>query len=159
MLSAAVYYTINRLKKLNYPYKSRALVQKIIYLSLPSQQRIKHYRPYMWGPYSDGVQIYIIDYHTHRAYESKSPDPVIRDRINTVISLLKKRKSKAAPYSILLSMIHYISVVKNISEVREIKKFARVMGWTCLSRLPSRKILMLREKALEIEKSLERVAA
>lgn len=121
-------------------------VQKLIYFSLPEEERGSYYYPYRYGPYSGLVQqaigsllnMRILDYEGTRLSMKqrwdlpRERDPII-DRLEIASSFLSNRKLTATDQIATLAKIHLLSRTQREDAKRDlpghIQSQARFLGW------------------------------
>ncbi len=145
---------IRQLKDNGFYYKSRTNIQKIIYFSLNVNERGNYYVPYLYGPYSEDVQIAILDYEI---FQHDVPDILndkekeISHRIEKTIEFLKKEGITQIQDLALLSKIHFLTIQKRIEDNSSIKKFGLLLGWEEVAKISEGKLNHLKNISRELE--------
>jgi len=154
MLIKNILYAIKLLAEKNIKF-GKTFIQKVLYLSLPEDERDLYYIPYYYGPYSENVQMLLkslvfidyIDYNEidHSFQLKKTDDSLIKyenERIKFLIDFLIKNDikntSKISNLAKTFMILDANNSLKNGHRIDEliklIKERADFVGWKELSK-------------------------
>ncbi|MCB9211506.1 MAG: hypothetical protein H6609_19245 [Ignavibacteriales bacterium] len=171
MLSKYILYAINQLNS-NSIKTGKTFIQKLIYFSLPPDQRHKYYIPYFYGPYSENVQQLLnslIDgnYLTYEnkvlnsKYDIKLDKPnVLSSRFDkTITFLLSKNINSTKDISLLAKTFMILDdnnlidkkAKANQSQLNILRNSASLIGWMELINLEDSEL----RKYITLSKELE----
>ena len=145
---------VKKLEDHGFYHKSRTNIQKIIYFSLEQGERNNYYIPYLYGPYSEDVQIAILDYEI---FQHNIPDKLNDEEkeiyrcIEKTIEFLKKKGITKIKDLALLSKIHFLTIQKGIDNNSLLRKVGLLLGWEELAKIPLKKLDRLKEISRELE--------
>lgn len=148
---------IQELRKKGFYHRSRTTIQKVIYFSLNTNERKNYYIPYLYGPYSEDVQIAILNYETFHSFHYDVSDTLndeeekIYHRIKKTIEFLKKKEITQIQNLALLSKVHFITIQKGIEDNSLIRKYGLLLGWKKVSEISLEELNRLKEISRELE--------
>jgi len=135
----------------------RTYVQKIMYFVSPEELRKDIFIPYLYGPYSPGVQR-VIQYLEQNqdlidVWKKEEIPKNLKYKIDKLVDFIKRKNISVNDIS-LLAKIHYLlseSDTQNDEEfVKLVKQKSIILGWTELSKLEAEEILSVKRKLKEI---------
>ena len=155
MIDTLVKITKDMLKQYNkFVENSRTLIQKVIYFSLNKEERDIYYIPYLYGPYSEDVQIILLNpeyKYKNNEIESEIAIKSKKGNIKKTLEFLDRENFTSIKDIAKLSKVHYILIQKNIREEKEIKKWGKLLGWSEIHNIDSNELKLLIEKSRGIE--------
>ena len=153
MIDTLVKITKDMLKQYNkFPENSRTLIQKVIYFSLNKEERDVYYIPYLYGPYSEDVQIILLNpEYTNSGVEDESIIKYKKENIKKTLEFLDKKNITSIKDIAKLSKVHYILIQKNITGENEIKKWGKLLGWYEIHNTDPEELKLLMEESRGIE--------
>lgn len=143
----------------------KTILQKVVYFSFDEENRGKFYIPYVYGPYSEAIQLMVdslisenyLSYNNKKLLTTKHSIDSFQDpfpkRFSTTVTFLFKNKIKTAGEISNLAKLNII-VSNNNGDSHNpsfIKERAKMLGWSELSSLSTKEISTL----LEINDRLE----
>ncbi|NPB03613.1 MAG: hypothetical protein GXO39_04275 [Thermotogae bacterium] len=149
-----VSFTLHRLKEAGFNSRSKTTVQKVIYFSLSEEERKKYYVPFLCGPYSEDVQLALLECTSSLLdvqTDLKEEERHVVSRIEKNVKLLKQRNVIRPCDLALLSQVHFLLVQKGFSDDASLKKAGRLFGWHRLAELPASRLNYLKEVSEELQ--------
>jgi len=160
-LRGLIAYTMKKLKD-NKIYR-RTFVQKILYFTLPTEARNELFIPYLFGPYSPGIQRLIQYLENNPRYieewEIEVQDSPFTAEVDTLVEFIKRNGIHTKHFS-QLAKLHFILNALDIKSpsqlnealISEIKKMSATLGWLEFSKIGDDK---LRKLTLELKTLLD----
>jgi uncharacterized protein YwgA len=106
LVSYAIVKANQDLKDTNISF-GKTMIQKIIYFSLNDEDKLKHFRPYFFGPYSDEVQA-CIGALSYEKFIHNNENEFFISSSDTLKNKVKKMNLGSIEYNRIDSIIHFI---------------------------------------------------
>ncbi|AIF68608.1 hypothetical protein PAP_00825 [Palaeococcus pacificus DY20341] len=133
-LRGVIAYTVKKLRESGL-YR-RTFVQKILYFALPNEMRNELFVPYLYGPYSAGIQRVVQYLEDNPSYiliwEKEMDDAKIKEAIDKLIRFINDEKITTTHLS-QLAKVHFL-LTNTKGDIERVKRKSISLGWDELIR-------------------------